>query len=52
MKKEKKKLSERIVDRIEEDYSEDLQESEEDFGFKNDETELLSALKNRKRLED
>lgn len=52
MKKQKKKLSERIVDNVEEEQFEDSQTAEDDFDFKNDEVELLSALRQRKKTED
>ena len=54
MKKPKKRLSERIVDSVEEEQLEDFEsaEQEEGFGFKEDEIELLSALRHKKKIED
>ena len=51
MNKQKKRLSERIVDSAEEEQLEDFQtaEAEEGFGFKEDEIELLSALRHKKK---
>ena len=43
-----------MVDNIEEEQSEDFEstEQEEVFGFKEDEIELLSALRHKKKSED
>jgi len=53
MKKQNKKLSERIVDNVQEEQLEDFKsaEAEEGFGFKEDEIELLSALRHKKKNE-
>ena len=53
-KKKQKKLSERMVENVEEEQEEDFQsaEAEESFGFKEDEIELLSALRHKKKSAD